>query len=228
MNNYFLILTREHNLFTDRLSTLSDNTTVISDEMISDLETKKQGFIGCTGVIKQPSAWDKSLHFIEQYNLFDHHDYFYFIEDDVYSRNMNTFFTLINLLNNETSDFVSSGINSKEDSRNWWWWKRLSDHVVYFKDPHRSLNPLCRLSSKLVKICLDFKSRYNKLYFHEIMFPSLCAENNMKYLDIRKNSKLNIFFKQFSFRPIIDISTIDTDLIYHPVKPIYKKKYHYY
>jgi hypothetical protein len=180
-----------------------------------------------TRMIKQPSSWDKAFyHLYQNSNLLKKYNYFYFIEDDVYTKDINTLYNSFITLNQPSYDFIGLKINKRQNTKNWCWWTREKDVNIYFKNPHMSFNPLCRLSSRLINKILEFRNSYNKFYFHEIMFSSLCVENDFTMTNL--NSLIDSYLGKFDSRPIINIDTIKDTKIYHPVKPVYKKKYFYH
>lgn len=229
MKSLALILSKNDNSYVNYLkNNLNINTKIIFDYHYDDKNILNFGFYNLTATIKKPSAWDKSFFLISESNLIHQYDYFYFIEDDVFSRDIKQINSLISFLDNNIDEsFISHYIKSKTDSANWHWWKKnnLQSLGVNFWDNkcklYKSFNPFCRLSSNLVQLVLNFRAEYNKFYFHEILFPTLSIQNNMKMFDLSTNYVSKNYFDIFRYRPIIDKYNICNDKIYHPVKPNY-------
>lgn len=194
---------------------ICDYCTLDIDETLKNI-----GFIGLTRspYIKQPSAWDKAFYFIVNNNLITLYDYFFFIEDDVYSNEYEYIIQFITKINeNFDHDFITTRIKPKSHYPTWKHWKE--EYVNQLKLPSQSFNPLCRLSSKLVKKIIEYKNNYQKFYFHEILIASLCLEYNFSHMSYMENEDLKKYIGHIRYNPILEIKEIQDDLIYHPVKP---------
>jgi len=167
--------------------------------------------------IKKPSAWDKSFYTISESDLLTKYDYFYFIEDDVYSENYEALISFISDAQNTfTVDFITKKIRPKSHHPNWKHWNE--DYIDEFKFPSQSFNPLCRLSHNLITKIIEYKNKYNQFNFHEILFASLCLEHNLSYINYIENNILNKYIGNFRYNPIMVESDISDHLIHHPVK----------
>jgi hypothetical protein len=185
----------------------------------NDQKLLSTGFFNLTRspYIKKPSAWDKSFYTIVQDDLLKNYDYFYFIEDDVYSKNYETIISFImDAQSTFTVDFISKKIRPKSHHPQWKYWKE--DYINEFTNPSQSFNPFCRLSSRLINKILDYKNIHNQFNFHEILFASLCLEYDLSYINYIENDILNRHIGSFRYRPIMVESDIRDSLIYHPVK----------
>lgn len=216
--NYTFILSKSPNSYAKNLNENIDNSTIIYDSLISDQDLKKNNYCCLTETIKKNSAWDKAFYTLinNQEYLLNNHDYFYFIEDDVYCRTVETFHQLYTLLNLIDNDLVSNDIMSKKDSSHWHWWHKYKSHNM------RSFNPLCRLSKLLISHILKYFIENKKFIFHEVLFVSVAIKNNLNILDFRNITQYNDIFGIFTHRPTINIKNIKDNKIYHPVKPIYE------
>jgi hypothetical protein len=231
MKSLALILTRKTNDYVDTLkSSLDIDANIISDSDYEDNFILKNGFYNLTATVKKPSAWDKSFFLLSKLDLIREYDYVYFIEDDVFSRNNKQINNLISTLDNIDASFISHDIKSKQDSLNWYWWRENNlrslgsgffDNNFKSDNLYKSFNPFCRLSSQLLKLILHFRTQHHKFYFHEILFPTLCIQNNMKTFDLSIDDVSKNFFDIFRHRPVLDQLYISTDKIYHPLKPDY-------
>jgi len=212
----------------DRIETFSQilrlnhiEYSIICDDcsIKDDLSLLNQGFYNLTRspYIKKPSAWDKSFYSIDKYAWLEKYQYFYFIEEDVYSKDYHTIVSFILYAQKLVNiDFLSQKIKPKSHHPTWKHWKE--DYISHLKSPHQSFNPLCRLSSKLIKQVLEYKLIHNQFNFHEILFPSLCIEHNMTHLNYMEDEKLQKYVGYIRYNPIILENDISDNLIYHPVK----------
>lgn len=218
----FLLLSKAKNEYIEELSAIfKPNSFIIYDTDYSDDLLKQKGFIGLTGGIKQPSAWDKSFYFISQITDVTNYSYFYFIEDDVFSKKIHNIKLLAYYLdsNYNSYDLIAHYIQNKSESTNWPWWDKID---VNLKNQYRSFNPFCRLSKKLVNSILDYRNNNNCFIFHEILFASLCGDHQYSTVSLDSNKEYNKFIGSIKARPILDKIFIDDEKIYHPVKPIYE------
>lgn len=228
MNTLVSILCRKRNEYVtsleNTLNTNSVNSCLIIDNEINDNILREKNFVGLNRLSDDEliTSWEKSFYNIQINNHINKYDYFYFIEDDVYTKDTNTILELIEYFNTFNSDFTSKAILPKEDIMEWPWWNREKDHNHIFNHPHRSFNPLCKISNKLLSIILNFKNEYGKFYFHEILFASLCINYNLKYHDYNYYPDISKYIGQFYYRPEIDIKTINDKKVYHPVKKLEK------
>jgi len=217
---FTLFLSRKLNNQLNHISNLFIHKKIIYDNEYEDDLLKTEGFFGLTKMVKQPSAWDKAFYFLHN-NLFllDSFDYFFFVEDDVYSKNAQALYNFCNSCEQYDQDLISREIYFKKENPYWHWWSRDKSYEQ-FNNHIRSFNPLCRLSKNLIKDILVYREKHKKFIFHEILFPCLCVDLEMKYLDMDK-IKEKEFIGKFVWRPIIDVNFIQDEKIYHPVKPIY-------
>lgn len=193
---------------------------IIADKETSELDKtiKTEGFYNLTRspYIKKPSAWDKAFYYIAKNNLLDSYSHFFFIEDDVYSKKYDSIVKFIVESKNYNVDFITKQIRSNNHYSGWRYWKE--DYVKLLKSPHQSFNPICCLSSKLVKLILNYKDEHNSFNFHEILFASLCKEHNLTYIEYINVQSLSKHIGKIAYRPINTIEEILDEKIYHPVK----------
>lgn len=183
------------------LSKYFDIEIIRDEDSYSDEYSIKKNFFdlathGLVGKTKKiTSSWDKSFLNIYEKKLNNAYEYFYFIEDDVYCKNINLFKKIINLLAKSNADFVTSYVEDRWESWDWMW-PSLSYEMDFFKEKNlgKSINPFCRLSSKMINKILEFNNNNKKFIFHEILFYSICLENNLKYEDLIKSPKYKTLF----------------------------------
>lgn len=161
--------------------------------------------------IKNPAAWEKSFYYLEQEGL--KHDYYWFMEDDVFCNNFNIFIEFFNKLNSDGSDLVTSYVH--DDSSRWNYW---DDDIFYPPGKRfRSINCISRLSKELVQKVLDMRRQAKTFVFHESMFIGACKNNGMPVTDFIKDVELSKIFYNYDIYP--SIGRFPNDRITHSVKP---------
>ena len=192
---------------------ICDDCSIHTDDMLI-----AQGFTDLTRspYIKKPSAWDKAFYTIYNNKLCDIYDYFFFIEDDVYSKNYKSIINFINDASQYTEDLITKCVRPKSHHPTWRYWKET--YVDGLKYPSQSFNPLCRLSKKLAKIIIEYKDNNKKFDFHEILIASLCLEYNLTYINYIEHNIFKKYVGNIKYVPITTIEDINDDLIHHPVK----------
>lgn len=225
MNNVYVFLLcynlSDHTkLLQSKLDLADIKSCVICDSHTIDQDKylKATGFINLThGLhIKKPSAWDKAFYAIHANNLTDRYDYFFFIEDDVYSKEYDTLIAFIQECESIDSDFISKEIRPRSHHPAWRNW--ADPYISNLKQPRQSFNPLCRLSKNLVNHIMDYKNQYGTFNFHEIIFASLCVEHGLSYTEYMHNNRLNQYIESITFNPILTFDNLHNHKIYHPVK----------
>ena len=166
-----------------------------------------ENYHGLTRVKPSPIAWENAFYTLFQSN--NKYKFFYFIEDDVYTKNIKVFGKLIKYYSQYTHDLITGDIFSRNDEPSWYWWE---DNGFNYK----SFNPLCRLSKKLINKIRTCHLLNNGFYFHEVMFASLAINNHYKILDYNKDN--NPYISTIRWRPVFELSEIIDNKIYHPVK----------
>jgi len=213
--NHSFILSRRNNSYIQSLSANICNTTIINDCDYTDQSCIDSGFNKLTHTVKSPCAWDKAfLYIYTNWDKLKDVDYFYFIEDDVYTSDPQTFVDLISEASDLNYDLLSHWITSKPDFIKWPHWKQSPSHI---KNPFRSFNPFCRISNRLMVKILDERKEYNRFWYNEIMFISLAKQSNFKVCNWN-NTSLSKYFGKFQYRPVISLANIHDNKIYHPVK----------
>lgn len=193
--------------------TVCDLCTISDDDFLLNI-----GFTNLTKspYIKKPSSWDKAFYSIFDNNLCDIYNYFFFIEDDVYSQNYTSLINFIIKCRTYKEDLITKSIRPKTHHPTWRYWK--DPYVNDLKFPSQSFNPLCRISNRLIEKIIEYKNRNQNFNFHEILIASLCLENNLSYINYIENRDLNKYFGKIEYSPIMTKDMIHDDLIYHPVK----------
>lgn len=133
------------------------------------------------------------------------------IEDDV-AGCREDFSRLLKITNEVDADLSTLDFRTKDTFPQWPHWHFASDH---FAHPACSFNPLCRLSSRLVAMVLEFRRCHRRFIFQETLFASLVADHGLSYYDWREDPEIGILFNSFRYRPEID--GLEKG-IHHPVK----------
>ena len=226
MNSCALILTRTKNDYVSYLDkNLNIDTFIISDDSIDDHLVKETGFINMTTKkIKTPSAWDKAIFTINSKKLINQYDFFWFIEDDVFIKDLRIFDLLKRKVDELSPDLYAYRMFSKpidilktiypgERNSKKYLLDYLNKNILY----QQSFESICRISSLLLDKIIKFKNTYNSLHFHEELFSSLATYNKLNInMATQPMSKTFQFFSGFNMRqkPVIS----GRPGIYHPVK----------
>jgi len=169
--------------------------------------------------IHRITAWDKATYYAFLLDL----PYVWIIEDDVYWNDAEYFKNLIEI-NNDSDLIAYPRINKFSDEPDWMHWNKSKlNEITPNKDLwSASFNQICRLSNRLLKKINELCKIKKRLYFHEVMFPTLCRINNYKitYIpDLKLNMYINIRWDRPFARIQIKQLIIDNKyVLLHPVK----------
>jgi hypothetical protein len=83
-----------------------------------DFDLVKDGFSNLTMLdrIKKPGAWEKAFYYLKDNQCYD---YYYIMEDDVYSGNLNIFVEFFKKTEKYKSDLIAVDIYSQEEDIDW-------------------------------------------------------------------------------------------------------------
>lgn len=215
-----LLCRKKTNYYNDLKNTLNIfyDTIIIEDNNKDFEDCVKKNFINLVTIKEDPSAWELAFFNIFNNKLYDKYDYFYFIEDDVYSKNIETFKIFIKKLENIEHDLVSSYITKKSEMINWYYWEKQNTSMFNEEDLFFSFNPICRISKNLIGEILKFQSNNNQFIFHEILFSSICKKNKLNMMSLTDDPEIKSLIGNIIYRPIINKNSILDNRIYHPVK----------
>jgi len=133
------------------------------------------------------------------------------VEDDV-AADMDSFAALVRATRAKSADLSALDVHTRHEDPHWWWWNYADG---FFANPCRAFQPLCRLSSKLLRVVLDFQMQQQRFTFHEVLFASLAHEHGMTTLDWRKVPSIANMLEDFRYRPYV--SRLQRGVL-HPVK----------
>ena len=124
---------------------------------------------------KVVSGWDKAIYYFTR--VCDIYDNIWFIEDDVFFYSE---YTLLRLDNQySTEDILSDSFIENDESKiNQWFWNSITIH--YELPYYNVMMCIVRLSKKLLEIVEKYVTKYKKMCFLEVFFPTLAIKNNLK------------------------------------------------
>ena len=161
---------------------------------------------------------DKALYYFCKSNI--EYEYIWFIEEDVFIPDIST---LLNIDNKyKTGDLLSAENKiafNKEDSKNWNYWERVNRECKLELPYCISMICAIRCSKKLLSYINDYASKYNILFFCEILFNTIAFHNNLIIITPSELSTIH-------FRKNWRKDEIKKSNLYHPVKDI-KKHYEF-
>lgn len=151
------------------------------------------------------------------------YDYYWLIEDDVrFSGEWNIFFD--SFINN-TADFLSSFIETREENPNWFWWsylKTANDKIAEVK-LLKSFNPIYRLSNQALT-CIDDHLSNGWMGHHEVLLPTLLYNESFSIEDFGgtgsfvKEGNEHMYYDETSMGVKPLLSDRKKNYLYHPVK----------
>jgi len=112
-----------------------------------------------------------------------HYDYFWMIEDDVcFSGSWDTLFKAYQ---DDTSDFISTGVYKFEEKPDWYWWFSLKTNnlQIHEKSRIKSFNPIYRLSKRALEL-INRSLKNGWSGHHEVLIPTLLYNNGFSITDM--------------------------------------------
>jgi hypothetical protein len=165
------------------------------------------------------TSWDKATYFAYTLNL----PYVWLVEYDVYWNNTEKIIELFNIKNDADLICYPQSATYKE-SISWYHWKEAKINEIE-KDKSKwiaTFNQITRLSNRLLKKIDEIAKTKNRLYFHEIIFGTLCNINNYKitYItDLNLDLYINIKWKDaFTEQQVKQFINKYKKVLLHPVK----------
>ena len=217
----FLILCREFGTEAINLEAIFSNigkTEVICDTPHQEKgiwysNEEAQGFQGLMGHMKFPkiTAWSRAFLHLEKTGTFN--ERVWFIEEDV-AGHPEAFRALVNIANKYPADLCSNFFRTPKDNPEWYWWRYLPDKD-WFTNPVSTFNPLCNMSSELVRDILSFREEKGRFTFLESLFASVAFVQGKSILDWQRLPETKYLFGTFHWRPEIDSLRLG---ISHPIK----------
>lgn len=207
-NTLVVILCKKKSFYVDQLSThLSKYIKCI---IIQENKSLPIEYYGLNRIKKTPIAWENAFYTIKKDSLY--FKYYWFIEDDVYSHNFDTFIDLFKFYDKFDSDLIASEIKNKDEAKDWYWWS--DSQVISSLYTVKSFNPICRISISLLKHIELYRQTNKGFCFHEVLFPSICKQKGLTIIDYTNNDLIG----SIQWKPITNKNEIKDNKIYHPVK----------
>ncbi len=172
-----------------------------------------RGYEGLMGCAHFPAltAWSRAFYHLQQ-TLKDNES-IWFVEEDV-AGHPDAFRALVNLCHRDAPDLAAIQFRAPDRNPEWYWWGHMPD-PDWFARPRSSFNPLCRLSSRLVREVLAVRAGRRRFTFHEILFASVAYRQGMQILDWETSSEFSSLLGIFRYRPKVSWPLLG---ISHPVK----------
>jgi hypothetical protein len=209
---------------------IDDNTQDISEFKINypniqfiqieDSICLEKGYKNMTySITKTPVSWDKAVYyFCEVNNLFSY-DFIWFVEDDVFIPNVEA----ISYLDNKYKDYdlltKEFNLSMSYDRIDWHWHLGRNNALLPL---FGSLVCTLRVSKKLLSIIRNYAHTFKKLFFLELMFPTLSAHNKLKNKIV---PELSTILYRFQWEK--NEKLIQKNFLYHPIKDLEVQKSFY-
>ncbi len=178
---------------------------------IDDALCYANGFHHMTySIQKTPVSWDKAFYYFTRDERIESYDYIWFIEDDVFIPSIETIHN-IDARYDQHLLSQSCAMSLSYDTPGWQW------HVArgHIGLPlFSSLMCACRISRDLMKVIRNYAETHKRLFFLEIMIPTLCCQSRLR-------NKVIPELKMIQYR--YDWNThfqngFDKMALYHPIK----------
>jgi hypothetical protein len=151
-------------------------------------------------------GWDKALYYFSKVN--NNYDNIWFLEDDVFFYNETTLLNIDSKYMN--SDLLTNNYQENLTGyKKFWHWDKIDIKILppYYK----CMACATRLSKLMISNISDYATKYNTLFFLEVLFPTICKSNKLIYDN-------PIEFKNIVYREEYNIEDINKFYLYHPVK----------
>ncbi|MEK7954212.1 hypothetical protein [Luteolibacter soli] len=155
------------------------------------------------------TAWSRAMYHLER--TLQQDEAVWFVEDDV-AGNPSFFEALVRETAASGADFSGIDVVSRESDPAWDHWNLAEP---WFRDPWRAFKPLSRKSARLIRAALDFREKHGCFTFHEILFPTLANQADLRCLDWMRSRDFRRLLTVFRFRPIVKEVAAG---VCHPVK----------
>lgn len=182
---------------------------------IEDTICLEKGYKNMTySITKTPVSWDKSVYyFCEVNNIFD---YIWFVEDDVFIPNPDA----IHYLDNKYKEYdlltKENNISFTYDRKDWHWHLGINNAPLPL---FKSLVCTLRVSKNLLHIIRNYAHTFKKLFFLEIMFPTLSSHSKLKNKIV---PELTTIIYRFQWEE--NKHLIKKNYLYHPIKNLEVQK----
>ncbi len=167
------------------------------------------GLMGRTADFPVVTAWTRAL--VHLGATLQDDEAVWFVEDDV-AGDADSLIGLVEWTRRRNPDIAALDIRTRESDDEWFFWSRAEG---FFTEPVRAFQPMCRLSSRLIREVLRFREEQGGFIFHEVLFASLAKRHGMSMLDWIQDVNCARYFPTFRYRP--EVLEIERG-VSHPVK----------
>jgi hypothetical protein len=199
----------------DNSKNYESNYNNINIIQIQEEDCIKNNFRNITLVppVKEVTGWDKSLYYFSAIN--NSYSNVWFFEDDVFFYNEDT---LLNIDKDYNGDLLTRNYSTNKDGKkDYWHWAGID---IKFPPPYYSTMVCCIRTSKLfLSKVKEYTNQYDKLFFLEAFFPTICKYYNLKYENPSP-------FEKVIYRKDYKDDNINTKDIFHPIKDISKHEFY--
>ena len=156
---------------------------------------------------KNVTGWEKALYYFA--HIEEKYEYVWFMEDDVYFYNENTFLTIDKKYENTDLLCNSSFGEAKLDE---WLWDRIQINLA--TPYYCGMMCIVRFSQKMLQSIKDYATKNNTLFFLEACYTTIAVKYDLTYI---KNPDE---FLSVTHRDIHSIDSLNKYSLYHPIKNI--------
>lgn len=200
------------------ISTFQNDYSNIKFIQIRDALCREKGYKNMTySITKTPVSWDKAVYYFCEVD--DSYDYIWFVEDDVFVPNVEAISYLDNKYRNYDLLTKEFNVSMSYDRKDWHW------HLGQNNAPlplFASLVCTLRVSKKLLNVVRNYAHTFKKLFFLEIMFPTLSAHNRLKNKIV---PELSTIIYRFPWE--YNSKLIRKNFLFHPIKDLEIQKTYY-
>jgi hypothetical protein len=183
----------------------------ISYAQVSHEDCITTGFNGINFLFRDPTGWEKSLHYFTHVNK--DYDQVWFLEEDVFFNSEKVLLDLDRVYKGDllTAPYKKSLDGKHDEDGDEWLWHKIS---VAFEPPYYH-GMVCanRMSKALLQAISDYASENKTLFFLEALFPSICHKKGLTH---ETPSEMDTVLWKMDY----DIATFTKDKMYHPVKDL--------
>lgn len=186
----------------DFVKSCAENTYILTQEKIESrnvIHIDKSSFFKDYDSNNKPYQArlevSKNLIMLMETELSEKYSFFLCLEDDVFVRSQENLQSLHKDLISNTSDIVTSH-GFFEPPELWFehWENNIKNEseINQIEKYYAAVSPVTRYSKDILFEAYEIYNRYQKIYFHETIYPSICKKNNMRdsILDKKKHKML--------------------------------------
>jgi hypothetical protein len=215
----------------DFLAKCNQNTYIITQEKIESkniVHIDKEKFfkdyvLPKNEIYPQRLEISKNLIMLMQTELADKYSYFICLEDDVFIRSHKYLQNLEKDLISNQSEMIAS-FNFFKPKESWFkiWDNRIRNESIIKTDGkyYAAFSPITKYSKNILLEHYNIYIKHKTIYFHEVLYPTLCKKNNLQYsiINKEKHKMLMTFLEQDDTIDNLDDALQSKYNFIHPVK----------